>query len=1085
MNRLLAYVASRSTAEDVTDSQLLRRFATEQDEPAFAELVRRHGPLVWGVCRRNLWNPADAEDAFQATFLVLLRRAERLAPSQQFGPWLYKVATWCCRNIRRGNRRRLSRVGVGISDDLPMPERDDGFFPALDSAVLSLPEKYRVPIVLCHLQGMSRQEVARYLGCPEGTLSARLSRALAKLRVKLSNGDPAALLAIGGALAAPAAVANAAVRAATIYATATGAVPQTILSTTDGVLRMFRFKKIRLAAAALVAMFGVGLIGTKLAAISHSPETQQPEKPAANQSEKPAATLAPGHWRLIRWSSAQDSDQAIQLTIKNKDDKLAITSIKDDKFEWECKNFVVENGRISFTLTRDGSINPQFNGLIDASHPNRILGSVLDLPISMERAELEFIPQAGLNKRAKPASSLWKKYIDLAAEYGRAQTLWENPEIQSLPAGKKAELRAEEEAAAKKYYAEVPEILRQLATKQPPDAFAYDAVMHLFNMLDRIKPKASEVDLLTKIAREYSIAYGPEFEAFTVGKIGCTLICSADYSAQARAYAREADKLATAAGVKLSFSELVAEYDAERAAWATLPNPPKEGSKWTVTIMGRVTDSDGNPIPGAEVSVNNLQWVNVNLGHGDGQAFSDADGKYSITLTCQGSYRVHVARMLAKKKGLFVLAEDNERHKLLPGESATINFTLKRGEQFGAMLKLRLTPEEQQTGGVQWVLVTGGGVREWIYPYQNEKKFELTLPPGEYTVEVNRPTRLTPLKWTGLKTGRTDYILEEPPFRYTPDTVGAGFDRMWTAFDYSYSYFSTKPDIDWNKLKEQYRPKAMQAKNAGELINVLKEMLAHLNDGHVWIIAPDGKQLGTHPVSWNYNGNRKVVMDQLTDTTQCGDFAIIGKTKPDGFGYFLMTRQSAATAALVKKAIAAIEKLADAPGFIVDLRNANGGNELFAQDIAALFCREKVIYAKSRYRNGKEHDVFGQDQPRWLTPAKSGKPYLKPVACLLGPGCVSSGEGFAQMMAALPHVTTIGLPTRGSSGNPAPIEVGETGISVYFSRWVDLLPDGTPIEGKGVPPTIRVEEPTSAYRDADPTLAKALELLRAKSTEKK
>jgi len=89
------------------------------------------------------------------------------------------------------------------------------------------------------------------------------------------------------------------------------------------------------------------------------------------------------------------------------------------------------------------------------------------------------------------------------------------------------------------------------------------------------------------------------------------------------------------------------------------------------------------------------------------------------------------------------------------------------------------------------------------------------------------------------------------------------------------------------------------------------------------------------------------------------------------------------------------------------------------------------------------------------------------------------------MMAALPHVTTVGLPTRGSSGNPGPTEVGETGVVVYYSRWVDLLPDGTPFEGKGVPPKIRVDAPPAAYSDADPTLTKGLELLREKRNYQK
>jgi C-terminal processing protease CtpA/Prc len=102
------------------------------------------------------------------------------------------------------------------------------------------------------------------------------------------------------------------------------------------------------------------------------------------------------------------------------------------------------------------------------------------------------------------------------------------------------------------------------------------------------------------------------------------------------------------------------------------------------------------------------------------------------------------------------------------------------------------------------------------------------------------------------------------------------------------------------------------------------------------------------------------------------------------------------------------------------------------------------------------------------------------VVCLLGPGCVSSGEGFAKMMSALPHVTTVGLPTRGSSGNPGQVEVGDTGVVVYFSQWVDLMPNGVPFEGKGIPPKIRVDRAAAEYKDADPTLAKGLEVLQGK-----
>jgi C-terminal processing protease CtpA/Prc len=190
-----------------------------------------------------------------------------------------------------------------------------------------------------------------------------------------------------------------------------------------------------------------------------------------------------------------------------------------------------------------------------------------------------------------------------------------------------------------------------------------------------------------------------------------------------------------------------------------------------------------------------------------------------------------------------------------------------------------------------------------------------------------------------------------------------------------------------------------------------------------------------------------------------------------------MLRQSDAKPDDVKSAVAAVRKLKDAPGFIVDLRAANGGNELFALEIAKVFCASPTVYAKSKYRNHERHDVFGETRDRILPATEQA--YTRPVVCLIGPGAISSGEGFVQMMKCLRQVTTVGLPTRGASGNPKPVALSRTGLTVYFSTWVDMLPDGQPIEGVGIPPDTRVEVPASAYATADPTLEKGLEVLRA------
>lgn len=262
MNRVLRILYEQGTdATALTDRHLLDRFLTARDEAAFAELVRRYGPLVWGACRRQLVCLQDAEDAFQATFFVLLRRAARLNGDAPIGPWLYKVATMTARNVLRGNRRRTAITGP-LEHDVPSSERDGSAEQLdLDAALLALPERDRAAVVLCHLQGLSRREAAEKLGCPEGTLSARLSRALQRLRARLGNG--AAMALAGGAIALPAGLASATVRSATVYSTSTltaAGVSPVVVGLTDGVLRMFLMKKVMTAAVVAMLVLGAGVL---------------------------------------------------------------------------------------------------------------------------------------------------------------------------------------------------------------------------------------------------------------------------------------------------------------------------------------------------------------------------------------------------------------------------------------------------------------------------------------------------------------------------------------------------------------------------------------------------------------------------------------------------------------------------------------------------------------------------------------------------------------------------------------------------------------------------------------------------------
>lgn len=317
---------------------------------------------------------------------------------------------------------------------------------------------------------------------------------------------------------------------------------------------------------------------------------------------------------------------------------------------------------------------------------------------------------------------------------------------------------------------------------------------------------------------------------------------------------------------------------------------------------------------------------------------------------------------------------------------------------------------------------------------------------------------------------------ESPPL--SAELAAKAFDDLWHEMDFHYSYFSLKTNVGWTALKDEFRPKAIQATNAAQFAAVLEQLLAPLQDLHVWIETADGR-IPTYISSYQYNGNRGITFRALEETIQCGEFAIIGKTKEDGFGCFVMKKQSRADEKSVTEAVAVMHRLRATPGFIVDLRQAKGGSEPLAQQIASFFCGRDTVYAKQKYRDGPGHSDFTPEMERVLTASED--PYTNPVVCLIGPGAVSSGEGFVKMMKGLPNVITIGMPTRGASGNPKPFTLEGTGLTVVFSRWVDLLPDGQTFEGRGIPPDVKVDVPTSAYAERDPTLEKALEVLRHKT----
>jgi RNA polymerase sigma factor (sigma-70 family) len=292
----LRQAALRSDGATRSDGELLDRFRTDRDEAAFALLVRRHGPMVLGVCRRTLRNEADAEDAFQATFLVLARRAHTVSPADRVGTWLYGVAYNTARKARTTNRRRLARERRAGEARLPA-DRDDrsDLREVLDVELNRLPERFRAAVLVCDLEGESLQEAARRLDCPLGTVASRLARARHMLRQGLARRGlaVAAVLAAGTASAAvPARLAMLTSRAAT------GAIPisQPVLALTQGVIQTMFLAKVKLAVAAVVAagvlVAGIGN-GSALVRAEQDKPTK-PVKPPGADDKEPEKPVKPG-----------------------------------------------------------------------------------------------------------------------------------------------------------------------------------------------------------------------------------------------------------------------------------------------------------------------------------------------------------------------------------------------------------------------------------------------------------------------------------------------------------------------------------------------------------------------------------------------------------------------------------------------------------------------------------------------------------------------------------------------------------------------------------------------------------------------
>ncbi len=310
--RNMARVFQDGTLAGMPDGEILDRFVGHRDEAAFELLLRRHGPMVLNVCRQVLFDPHEVEDAFQATFLVLVCKAGSIRVEGSLGPWLYRVASRISSRAR-ANRRRIRQREVSPEAHLEPSTRDDPDRPEIPRVVQEelgrLPERLRAPLVLCYLEGMTHDLAARELRCPVGTVRSRLARARALLQKRIARRGiaiPAAALAVvlessSRASALPPQIQKSLIKVAAQFVSGSAStgggsgVSASIACLLEGALIVMGVKKLVSLAAAIVAVGALAVVVgmSSLPAAGQTDDnlaTRPPVKhvgPSSEDSEKP------------------------------------------------------------------------------------------------------------------------------------------------------------------------------------------------------------------------------------------------------------------------------------------------------------------------------------------------------------------------------------------------------------------------------------------------------------------------------------------------------------------------------------------------------------------------------------------------------------------------------------------------------------------------------------------------------------------------------------------------------------------------------------------------------------------------------
>jgi RNA polymerase sigma factor (sigma-70 family) len=412
-----------------TDGQLLEAFLSRNDNAAVAILVRRHASMVWGVCRRILRNYHEAEDAFQATFLVFARKAASIVPREMIGNWLYGVAFKTALKARVTGAKQKTRE----KQVLEMPERQaveadswQDLERLLDQELNRLPDNYRVAIVLCDLEGKTRKEAARQLGWPEGTVAGRLARArallakrLAKQGVGLSGASLSAAFSMNVASATvPSPTLAAALQAVALMATGkslpVGVLSMRVLVLTERVMKTMFLVKLKAAAAVVVfllASFGLGLIAFPGLLAAQSDQNSEPTDAVFQTIADLSGNWHGDDWGNVKLASAGKGvyEGTYSDTFGKDVGNIRVSwSAESNRFEGTWSEGTYRFGRVSLRLTDDGKFIRGAYSCDPKCDYKPGIPSLADLQWSRGKS-----PNTNLGRVTQPGDTFKKTLVDL------------------------------------------------------------------------------------------------------------------------------------------------------------------------------------------------------------------------------------------------------------------------------------------------------------------------------------------------------------------------------------------------------------------------------------------------------------------------------------------------------------------------------------------------------------------------------------------------------------------------------------------------------------------------------------------------